>query len=64
MLPQEVGTYLEEYLKNHEEKKPKLLSLGNLMDEEMNKDRILYAPYLETEDSYVIWNGYYEIGEK
>jgi len=62
-LPQELGTYLEEYLENHEEKKDRLLSLGNLLDEEENHKMILYAPYLEAKDTYVEWGGYYGIGE-
>lgn len=62
-LSQELGAYLEEYLENHEEKKDKLLSLGDLLDEKENKELILYAPYLETEEAYVEWGGYYTIEE-
>ena len=62
-LPQELGSYLEEYLENHEEKKDRLLSLGDLLDEDKNKELILYAPYLEAEKTYVEWGGYYGIGE-
>lgn len=62
-LPQELGTYLEEYLNHHEDKKDHLLTLGNLMDEKENKEMILYVPYLETEDNYVEWGGYYAMGQ-
>lgn len=62
-LPQELGTYLEEYLNNHEEKKERLLTLGDLIDEKENQEMILYIPYLETEENYVEWGGYYAIGK-
>ena len=62
-LPQEIGTYLEEYLENHEEKQTKLLSLGDLLDEEKNHDMSLLLPYLKIENGYVEWSGYYEIRE-
>ncbi len=61
-LPQELGTYLEEYLNNHEDKKATLLTLGDLMDEKENKSMILYIPYLEVEESFVEWGGYYAVG--
>ena len=62
-LSQEIGSYLEEYLEHHEEKKNKILSLGDLIDEERNHDMILFLPYLKVEKSYVEWSGYYQIGE-
>ena len=61
-LPQDLGTYLEEYLNNHEAKKNRMLTLGDLLDEKENKEMILYAPYLEPEETYVEWGGYYAIG--
>ena len=61
-LPQDLGTYLEEYLNHHEEKKDKLLTLGDLIDEKANGEMILYMPYLDVEDNYVTWGGYYAIG--
>ena len=60
-LPQDLGTYLEEYLGNHEEKKNRMLTLGDLIDEKENKELVLYAPYLEPEETYVEWGGYYAI---
>lgn len=62
-LPQELGTYLEEYLNNHDTEKGKLLTLGDLIDEKENKKLVLYIPYLEVEDTYVQWGGYYAIGK-
>ena len=61
-LPQDLGTYLEEFLNNHEEKK--LLTLGDLLDEKENRILELYAPYLIPEDAYVRWEGFCGIGEK
>lgn len=62
-LPQELGTYLEEYLNHHEEKKEYMLTLGDLLDEKENQTLVLYIPYLEVEDDYVEWGGYYAIGK-
>lgn len=57
-LPQDLGSYLEEYLKSHEAKKDKLLTLGDLLDEKENQAMVLYLPYLEVEENYVEWKGY------
>lgn len=62
-LQQDLGTYLEEFLTNHEEKKSRLLTLGDLLDEQENRLMILYAPYLKPKEGYVEWGGYYAIGE-
>ncbi len=61
-LPQDLGTYLEEYLNNHEDKKNDMLTLGDMLDERENKDMVLYAPFLNPEDTYVEWGGYYCLG--
>ena len=61
-LPQELGTYLEEYLNKNENIKGEILTLGDLMNEKENKKMVLYIPYLEVEDSYVEWEGYYVVG--
>lgn len=61
-LPQDLGTYLEEYLSNHEDKKNDMLTLGDMLDEKENKDMVLYAPYLNPEDTFVEWGGYYCLG--
>lgn len=60
-LPQDLGTYLEEYLVNQEAKKERLLTLGDLIDEKENQEMVLYMPYLEVEDSFVKWGGYVNI---
>ena len=57
-LSQDIGTYLEEYLKSHESKKAKLLTLGDLLNEKENQTMIQYLPYLEVEENYVKWTGY------
>lgn len=57
-LSQDLGSYLEEYLKKHEEKKEKLLTLGDLIDEKENQLMVLYMPYLDAEENYVEWRGY------
>ena len=60
-LPQDLGTYLEEYLVKHEEGKSHMLTLGDLLDEKENKNMILYMPYLKVEDNYMEWVGYVNI---
>ena len=57
-ISQDLGTYLEEYLKKHEEKKDRLLTLGDLLDEKENQMMVLYLPYLDVEENFVEWKGY------
>lgn len=57
-ISQDLGTYLEEYLKKHEEKKDRLLTLGDLIDEKENQLMVLYLPYLDVEENFVEWKGY------
>ena len=57
-LPQDLGSYLEEYLKNHEAQKERMLTLGDLIDEKENQTMNLYMPYLDVEENYVDWKGY------
>ncbi len=61
-LPQDLGTYLEEYLVKHEAKQSRLLTLGDLMDEMKNGELVLYAPFLSPKENYVEWEGYYALG--
>lgn len=61
-LPQDLGTYLEEYLNNHEKDKKRMLTLGDLLDEKENQLLVLCAPYLIPEATYVRWGGYCTIG--
>ena len=57
-ISQDLGTYLEEYIKSHEEKKNRLLTLGDLLDERENQTFVLYLPYLDVEENVLVWNGY------
>ena len=57
-ISQDLGTYLEEYIKKHEKDKGRLLTLGDLMNEEVNQSKILYLPYLDVEEKYIEWKGY------
>ena len=57
-ISQDLGTYLEEYLKLQEKNKDRLLSLGDLLDEQANKTIVLYLPYMDVEDNKIIWKGY------
>ncbi len=61
-LSQDIGTYLEEYLGSRNKDGDKMLTLGDLLDEKENQEIVLYAPFLEVEDTYVQWGGYYCIG--
>lgn len=57
-ISQDLGTYLEEYIKKHEKDKGQLLTLGDLMNEKANQSKILYLPYLDVEEKYLEWKGY------
>lgn len=57
-ISQDLGTYLEEYLKQQEDKKDRLLTLGDLLDERANQSFVLYMPYFEVEENFVEWKGY------
>lgn len=60
-LSQDVGTYMEEYLKNHEKDKGRMVTLGDLMDEVENQKMIIYIPFLAVEETYVDWAGYVSV---
>jgi len=62
-LPQDLGTYLEEYLNNHEEKKQHIVTLGDLLDEKENKELELMIPFLEVKETYVEWMKNYILSE-
>lgn len=62
-LPQDLGTYLETYLQNHEYNKGYMITVGDLIDEKENEKLIMYLPHLEVEDSYVEWEGYFQLGD-
>lgn len=56
-LPQELGTYLEEYINHQEEKKDQIVTLSDLLDEKENQKRSIEIPYLDVGDAYVEWRG-------
>lgn len=60
-LPEDVGSYLENYLENHKKKEDNLISLGDLIDEQENQNLILYAPYFEVENEIVQMQGEYAL---
>lgn len=60
-LPEDVGSYLENYLENHKKEENNLISLGDLIDEQENQKLVLYAPYFEVEDDVVQMRGEYGI---
>lgn len=57
-ISEDLGTYLEEYLKKQEEQKDRLLTLGDLIDEKENETMDLYLPYMEVEENFIEWKGY------
>ena len=61
-LPTDLGSYLEEYLKNHEkEHDSELINLGTLMDESENHVKTLELPLLTMEDGAILWKENYRI---
>ena len=54
-LPLDLGTYLEEFLNNHEKSRKAPVTLGDMLDEKENKKLVLHVPYLEPTESYVQW---------
>lgn len=60
-ISQDLGSYLEDYLKLHEAKKDRLLTLGDLIDEQANQMFVLYLPYLEVDEGALVWKGYVNI---
>ncbi len=67
-LPEDLGSYIEAYLQNHEtEKQIRLLNLGILLDEQLNQRQVLQFPYLKkclelsNMDSLIVGNTYLEV---
>lgn len=61
-LPTDLGSYLEEYLKNHEkEHDGELINLGTLMDESENHIKTLELPLLTVEEGAILWEENYRI---
>ena len=57
-ISQDLGSYLEEYIKKQEKDKEQLLTLGDLIDEKANQTNMLYLPCLDIEENYIEWKGY------
>lgn len=61
-ISMDIGGYIEEYLnKNSKSKNMQLVTLGELMDESVNKRLTLYIPVLEVSEDGIAWNSNYEI---
>lgn len=61
-LPQDLGSYIEAYLQNHEtEKQIRLLNLGILLDEQLNQRQVLQFPYLTMQNQAIVWESNYVI---
>ena len=61
-LPQDLGSYLEQYLQNQESAgSGKLFKLGRLLDEKENHILQIMLPYLETEDHIIFWKTMYRV---
>lgn len=63
-LSQDLGSYLEEYLKKYGENINQLLTLGDLIDTKDNEEMVQYIPYMEVEENQVKWLGYVNISGK
>lgn len=64
-LVEDLGTYIEELLENHEYgKDSELPTLGNLIDEKENHRREWNIPYLTVENDTILWSGSYSLGKK
>lgn len=61
-LPEDLGSYIEAYLQNHEsEKQIRLLNLGILLDEQLNQRQVLQFPYLTVQNQAMVWESNYVI---
>lgn len=61
-LPQNPGTYLEQLLENSSDVDAGgLPTLGNLFDEQKNRQKNLYLPYLTVQDKQPVQDGWYVI---
>ena len=57
-LKEDLGTYIEELLENHEfGRETRLPTLGDLMDEKENKRRTWNLPYLSVKEDTILWEG-------
>ena len=57
-LPQDLGTYLELFLQNHEsDPQIRLENLGRLLDESKNRRQVVELPYISVEDGAIVLDG-------
>ena len=62
-LPEDLGSYLELFLQNHEsDRQITLLNLGRLLDEQENQRLELKLPYLSVKNGTVVWEKNYVKG--
>ncbi len=55
-LSVDLGTYIEDLFENHDyAKEHKLPTIGNLIDEKENKQKIIELPYLTVENNTIFW---------
>lgn len=64
-LPEDMGTYLESYLQNHEsDRQVALFNIGKLIDEKENRMKAVSLPYLEVEDGVILWENCYKLNKE
>lgn len=55
-LPEDEGSYLDKFLQHHEsDHEIKLMNLGTLLDEQINRRLQLSLPYVSVEDDTIVW---------
>lgn len=60
-LPEDLGSYLEEFLQNHEKDwQIGQFHLGKLLDEQENKTLQIVLPYIEVRDGGITWTKNFE----
>lgn len=61
-LPEDLGTYLEMFLQNHEsDRQIRHRNLGKLLDERKNRKGAVELPYLSVEDGAIVLEGVVEV---
>lgn len=56
-LPEDEGSYLEKFLLHHEsEQEIKLINLGTLLDEQINRRLTFSLPYVSSDDGAIVWS--------
>lgn len=63
-LSDDAGSYLEDFIQNHENgKSGELVTLGKLIDEKDNRRIECNLPYLTVDGSNIVWQGWYYVVE-